>query len=108
MSGMDMLLANTLKAFMPKEAAEKILGYANDGTFERIGAIPFELDQIKARQQAIGLQLEEIRNALLAIAGRLDERGHSKIISHGIEPAPDGRYDSVGSIVHENGFAGNT
>lgn len=107
MSGMDMLLVNTLKAFMPKEAAEKILGYANDGTFERIGAIPFELDQIKARQQAIGLQLEEVRNALLAIATRLDERRHSEIASYGTDSETNKGNDCTRPIVHENGLAGN-
>lgn len=54
MSGMEMMLINMLKAFMPKEAAEKIAGYATDGTFDRIGSIPSELDAIReslARQE---------------------------------------------------------
>jgi hypothetical protein len=51
MSGMEMLLVNTLKAFMPKEAAEKIYRMVEDGTFDRIGAVPADIAEIK---RAIG------------------------------------------------------
>ena len=60
MSGMELMLTNMLKAFMPKESAEKIAGWAQDGTFDRIGALPSELDEIKRAQARIEFGLARI------------------------------------------------
>jgi hypothetical protein len=64
MNGPEMLLVNMLKAFMPREAADKIYGMATDGTFDRIGAIPSELDAIKKALQDIQCHLIGIERAL--------------------------------------------
>lgn len=60
MSGMDLLLTNMLKSFMPKESAEKIAGWATDGTFDRIGALPQDIAEIKRNIENLNLGLAKI------------------------------------------------
>lgn len=64
-----------LKTFMPKEAAEKIAGMVEDGTFDRIGSLPSDIQEIKAAQKALGFQLAEIQRTLAshALQGRSDK-----------------------------------
>jgi hypothetical protein len=71
MSGMEMLLINTLKAFMPKEAAEKIYRMVEDGTFDRIGEVPSDIAEIK---RAVG-QLHLGLATLAAHVSALEMRG---------------------------------
>ena len=84
MSGMEMLLINTLKAFMPKESAEKIAGWASDGTFDKIGNLPEEISEIKRQQAAILLALGRI----FAVLQSGDDNGLSRnAVGHGPVPA---------------------
>lgn len=69
MSGAEMLLVNMLKAFMPKEAAEKIGAMASDGTFDRIGNLPADIDEIKRGMAALHLGQAKIFAALQALGG---------------------------------------
>lgn len=71
MLGMEMMLTNMLKAFMPKESAEKIAGWASDGTFDKIGNLPSELEAIKLQQAQILLGMGRI----FAILQERDENG---------------------------------
>lgn len=64
MTGMEMMLTNMLKAFMPKESAEKIAGWATDGTFDKIGNIPSDLEEIKRDLAKLQFALAKIYAAL--------------------------------------------
>lgn len=69
MSGTDLLLTNMLKSFMPKESAEKIAGWATNGTFDRIGALPADIAEIKASQARIELELGKLFALVQAQSG---------------------------------------
>ena len=100
MSGMEMMLINMLKAFMPKEAAEKIAGYATDGTFDRIGAIPSELDAIKASLARIELELAGINRRQVALLNQQPERTDALsgiAIERGLDPFASARDRTTGN-----------
>lgn len=118
MSGMEMMLVNMLKAFMPKEAAEKIAGYATDGTFDRIGAIPSELDAIKESLARIELAIAGVGRRQVALLHHQSEGADqvSRVADgSGLEPAPFAEYGANGvgngagtSGSINNGHAGDT
>lgn len=67
MSGMELLFINTLKAFMPKEAAEKIAGMIADGTFDRIGSLPSDILEIKSRLEQCEKRFDRLELGLAKI-----------------------------------------
>jgi len=69
MNGMEMFLITALKTMLPKEAAEKIVEYATDGTIERFAAIPAELAEIKKTLAVQGEAIRELRAKFIGDPG---------------------------------------
>lgn len=96
MSGMDMLLVNALKAFMPKDVAEKLneilQGMIADGTFEKIASLPSELEAIKRSIGQLHLGVATIAAHVSALESRTGAPARNPLhdspdaIPHGIAP----------------------
>lgn len=96
MSGMDMLLVNALKAFVPKDVAEKLSevlqGMIEDGTFEKIASLPSDVAEIKRAIIQLHLGMATIAAHISALESRTGAPARnplhdsSDVISHGIAP----------------------
>lgn len=72
-SGTEMLFLQMLKAFMPKEAAEKIAGMVEDGTFDRIGSLPADIQEIKDGIKSLGMAVTFLKDDITRLELRLGD-----------------------------------
>jgi len=106
-NGQEMLIIGMLKAFMPKDVAEKISAIVTEGVengaIEKFMAVPGKLEELSG-------SINRLHSGMAALAARLDERELNPVYSASyrrlVEAAPsEHRADGCGAASNAGGDA---